>query len=147
MNTTDFHPMIVHFPIALLLTGLLFAAISMFCNKCCCKKSAESCTSATERASCIEKMSFWLLALGTLGAAGAVASGFFFTPAMDSVFYASHQSFAISTVAVAVVATAISAYSTFRARSNGAVKWIAFLLYVAIGVMVAMTAHYGGFLR
>lgn len=32
------HPMVVHFPIALLITGFLFASMAIFCKRC-----GESC--------------------------------------------------------------------------------------------------------
>lgn len=145
---TNLHPMIVHFPIALLLTGLLFSAIAMFCKKCCKVKTATAdCPSSTNAVSCVDKMGFWMLALGTLSAAAGVLSGFLFAPEMNSIIFNTHHTFAIATTAIAVVTTAIYAYWMFKARTNEPVKWIAFLLYVAVAALIAITGHYGGMLR
>lgn len=148
MDTTTLHPMIVHFPIALLLTGLLFTAISMFCNKCCCKKSAANCSTDSPHPSCVARMGFWLLVTGTLGSIASVVSGFLFTTMGEAApFFTSHHTFAISTMAVAIVTTAIYAFYIYKAPKNTAVKWIAFLLYIAVAAMIALTGHYGGLLR
>lgn len=141
--------MIVHFPIALLLTGFLFVTITMFCKKCCKAKATNAdCSTSATTPSCIEKMGFWLLLLGTLSSVASVASGFLFTTMTDkALFFAEHHTLAISTMAIAIVTTAIYAFYMFKARTNEPVKWIAYILYIAVVVMISMTGHYGGLLR
>ncbi len=58
IDTTHIHPMIVHFPIALLIVGFLFDLIGTFVKK-----------------DFYSKAGFYLLILGTLGVVAAYFSG------------------------------------------------------------------------
>ena len=65
--TEHFHPMLVHFPIALVMIGFLADLASLIIKK----------------ELCFPKISFYLLIIGTLGALAAVTTGYFFTSEMS----------------------------------------------------------------
>jgi uncharacterized membrane protein len=62
-NPATLHPMVVHFPIALILAGILADVAFMVCKK----------------EICFSKAGLYLMILGTLGAAAAFLSGEFLT--------------------------------------------------------------------
>lgn len=140
MTTSMFHPMLVHFPIALLIVGFLFATIAMFCK--CCKK--EQCD--VSKPSCMERSGYWLLVLGALSALVAVLSGVIFTNPMSGFLgelRTNHMILAFATAAVAVVASVI--YSIYiYGKQNKCLRTTAFILYLIAFALVAVTGHYGG---
>ena len=60
-DTSHFHPMLVHFPIALVIFGFLAELASLFFKK----------------EACLSKLGFYLLILGTLSALAAWFTGLF----------------------------------------------------------------------
>lgn len=138
----EIHPMIVHFPIALVITGFLFATIALFCKRCSCSVGQ----APSDKASCVSKVGYWMLALGTLGAIGAVLSGFFFTSDMTGPMERilnTHQLLAISTLIVGFIASGVYTYYIYKARLKP-VEYIGYALYFATVVLVSITGHYGG---
>lgn len=135
------HPVVVHFPIALLIVGFLFATLSVFCKKC----NKIDCTQ-TGKPSCIQKVAYWLLLLGALGAVGAVLSGTFFTHSMTGPLGElrdTHQMLAISTMTVSLIAAAVYTYYIYKAPTKE-VLTIGYILYVVSVILVSITGHYGG---
>lgn len=131
------HPLFVHFPIALLLTALLFWAIALF------RGSGDAW-----------RLGRWLLYLGTLGALVAVTTGFVATermghemPGHDLVHL--HRNFMLATTALAVVTAALA--FVWRRSSSRAARWVQLgLLSITAVVMVLGTDrganlvfHYG----
>jgi uncharacterized membrane protein len=74
----DLHPLIVHFPIALLITGFVFATVELVLKKECKCKFGFTIEPFT-----IQKTAYYLLILGSLSAVVAVLSGFIFTSDME----------------------------------------------------------------
>lgn len=142
MNTTLFHPMLVHFPIALLIVGFLFATIGMFCKKCR-KKECEP----TDKPSCIMRAGVWLLMLGTLGAIASVASGAVFTEPMEGLMGAKrelHATFAVATVIVSVLCSLVLAYGIYAKKRRCSVMIVGYVLYIVAFLLVSYTGHLGG---
>lgn len=131
ISTTTLHPMIVHFPIALLITGFFFASLDMFIKKC----------SGTL---CVAKVSFWLLGLGAISALAAVVSGALFTTMQSSPFFPDHQMMAFTTAIVACLTALVYAYYIYKAPTNKTLRVIGYLAYIATTVLVSITGHYGG---
>jgi uncharacterized membrane protein len=126
------HPMIVHFPIALLIVGLLADALGLFSKK-----------------EFFSKAGFYLLILGTLGVIAAYVSG---NMAGEGVTEAGslkqaleiHEGAAELSVWLMVVAAIVRiAFVVFK-KYSGVLKWGAFVLFL-IGVLsMARTGYYGG---
>ncbi|MEG1607158.1 MAG: DUF2231 domain-containing protein [Mucinivorans sp.] len=144
MSSSMFHPLLVHFPIALLLVGFIFVTIAIFgrlkCkNTCAVTESANPC--------CIERAGYWLLVLGTLGAIASVLSGLFFTTAMDGMMGQKrdiHQLFAVMTMSVSIISAAVLTYHTYGKKKSCGVFWIGYILYAVVAVLVSITGHLGG---
>ena len=132
IDTQHLHPMIVHFPIALLIIGLLADAIGLFLKK-----------------DFFTKAGFYLLILGTLGVIAAYFSG---NLAGEGVTEAGSLKQALEThedaaeLSVWLMAAAALVRITFVIikRYSGILKWTAFALFL-IGVLsIARTGYYGG---
>ncbi|MEF9950077.1 MAG: DUF2231 domain-containing protein, partial [Mucinivorans sp.] len=105
MDTATLHPMIVHFPIALIVTGFLFASLEMFCAKCRVSK-------------CTLKTTTWLLSLGTLAAVAAIISGMFFATMQGSILLPNHRTMAFATLIVALVSSIAYLYYTYKSQAS-----------------------------
>lgn len=143
MNTAAFHPMLVHFPVALLMVGFLFSTVGLFCKQCCkC-----GCSTDSGNPSCIMRAGYWLLVLGALGAVASVLSGMIFTEPMQGIMgekRSVHQLFAIMTMSVSIVSAAIMTYYIYSAKRTRPVLIIGYILYAATMILVAITGHLGG---
>lgn len=143
MNIDHLHPMIVHFPIALILVGFLTDIVYVFYKKC----------------SCLPKMALYLEVLGALSAVVAVITGLFFTRPTSG--YAGelkivHASFAIMTTVVLVIAVILrislqkksfcndSKIQTESEKKNSLLRNIVFFLMLVASVGILMTGMYGG---
>jgi uncharacterized membrane protein len=131
-NTTIFHPMVVHFPIALILTGFLADVVYLVWRK----------------HEFLTKAAFWLMVLGTLGATAAVITGTFFTShptegEIASVFE-SHETGAWTTLIIMWVASALRVYLVAAKKEQPAFGWAVFVLYLAGVAAVSYTGFLGG---
>ncbi len=132
IDTQHIHPMIVHFPIALLIVGLLADSIGLFSKK-----------------DFFSKAGFYLLILGTLGVIAAYFSG---NLAGDGVTEAgplkqaleTHEDAAeLSILLISIAALVRIAFVAIK-KYSGSLKWVAFALFL-IGVLsIARTGYYGG---
>ena len=94
ISTDHFHPMLVHFPIALVAFGFLADCASLFFKK----------------EACLSKLGFYLLILGTLTAATALFSGVLFTSEMTGAaggIKETHEMFAWITLGILLVTSAL----------------------------------------
>ena len=66
-DTSQFHPMVVHFPIAIIIIGFLFDLSSLFLTK----------------VKCLSTMGLYLEVIGMLGAIAAFGTGYYFTSQME----------------------------------------------------------------
>ena len=127
------HPMVVHFPIVLILVGFLAEMVNLFFRK----------------EPLLQAAGFWLLCAGAVAAAFAYASGLFLTReiygAAGSV-QSSHELFAEITVISALIGAVIKIYLKAEGKEVGLLKWIAFAIYAFTTIMVSITGYYGGVL-
>lgn len=130
MNVAHLHPMLVHFPIALVLVALLADTVSLFCKQCD-----------------FSKCSFWLVILGTLGAVVSLASGFLFTKEITAgpavAVKDLHVMLALITTLLLVIVSAIKIYSRDKVE-NKFMNTISYMLLLAASACVALTGMQGG---
>jgi uncharacterized membrane protein len=132
ISFTHFHPMVVHFPIALILIGFLADLISLF----------------FKQEKCLTKTGFYLMIVGTLSAIVAYISGNFFTEhpeegAIHEVFEL-HESAALITLIIMLVASIIRIFLVVRKLDETNWKWLVFALYLAGTIAVSITGFWGG---
>jgi len=131
ISTDHFHPMLVHFPIALVAFGFLADCASLFFKK----------------EACLSKLGFYLLILGTLTAATALFSGVLFTSEMTGAaggIKETHEMFAWITLGILLVTSALRIFLQAKNEGNANIKWIAFVLYGLATVSVSITGFFGG---
>ncbi len=129
-STDHFHPMLVHFPVALITIGFLADLISLIVKK----------------EICFPKMSFYLLIIGTLGAMAAVLTGMFFTSEMTGAAgeaKENHELMAYITLSVLVL-TSILRIIQLKKSENKALKILSFLFYAIAAACVGLTGALGG---
>lgn len=131
-DTQYIHPMIVHFPIALLIVGLLADIIGLLLKK-----------------EFFSKAGFYLLILGTLGVIAAFITG---NLAGEGVTEAgslkqaleNHEDAAELSIWLISAAAVVRIIFAVMKKYTGILKWIAFALFL-IGVLsIARTGYYGG---
>lgn len=129
---THLHPMLVHFPIALVAAGFLLELVYLFCKK----------------EVCLTKAGFSLLILGALAAVITWLSGMFFTAKMEGIagqVRETHELLATISVVLIVIAAAIRIYATVKKMDDKKVlKNIAFIIYGLATLSVFATGYFGG---
>jgi uncharacterized membrane protein len=131
-NTDHLHPMVVHFPIALILVGFLAEVASLFFKK-------EKCFSRT---------GFYLLILGALSAIVAWSTGQLFTDeptqgAAEKIFN-QHETWALITFILVIVGAVFRTFLVIGKKEETQLKWVAFALYFLAFVAVSYTGFLGG---
>ncbi|MCL4550335.1 MAG: hypothetical protein M1495_17415 [Bacteroidetes bacterium] len=132
IDTTHLHPMIVHFPIALIIVGFLAELLSFFIKK-------EFFSTAA----------FYLLILGTLGVVAAYFTGQYAGDGITEVgalkqALETHEEAAELTLWVMVVAAVSRISIVLLKKYHGAFKSLAFILFLLGVVAIARTGFYGG---
>lgn len=131
-ETSHLHPMIVHFPIALLMVGFLFDAISLFSKK-----------------EIFSTAGLYLLILGTLGVVAAYFSGTFAGGGITETgslkqALETHEGAAELALWLMVVTAVVRMALVAMKRYQGGYKYAAVILFF-IGVLaIARTGYYGG---
>ncbi len=132
MNTAHFHPMIVHFPIALILVGFLAEVVFLFFRQ----------------EKCLSKMGLYLMVLGTLGAGAAFLTGHLFTfePKEGAIvqIFGRHETMALITLVIMVIGTLIRIGVLVYKKEEPVYKWLVFGLYLLGAVGVSVTGLFGG---
>jgi len=129
--TTEFHPILVHFPIVLLIFGLLFDLLSVVFRK----------------EACLSKAGFWLLLAGTITAVPTVLAGILFTAFLTGDagdLKVKHETFALITLCLAVVTSGFRIYLVSAKKENTGLKWPALILYILTAACVSVTGFLGG---
>lgn len=132
LDLTHIHPMIVHFPIALLIVGFLADIVGMVIKK-----------------DFFNRAGFYLLILGTLGVIAAYISG---DLAGDGVVEAGalgtalelHESAALISLWLMVGTAFVRIAAVLLNKYNGVIKILAFILFFAGVISIARTGYYGG---
>jgi uncharacterized membrane protein len=131
-DTSHFHPMIVHFPVALILLGFFADTISVFFNN---------------KNRCLSKIGFYLMILGTLGAITGYFTGEYFTEELTGTAHElkeEHELYSKVTMYVMIAASIIRLYANFAGKEKGFLKWFIYLLYAIGAVAVGYTGFLGG---
>ena len=131
-DTAHLHPVIVHFPVALIIVGFLADVMSLFFK-------SEKCLSRT---------GFYLMVLGALGAFTAWATGHLFTgePTGDEVMkiFEKHETGALITIIIMIIGAALRVYLVVKKKEETPLKWVVFGLYFLGFVSVIFTGFMGG---
>jgi uncharacterized membrane protein len=130
-DTSHLHPMLVHFPIALVMVGFLAEAVSLFLKK----------------EACLSKVGFYLLVIGTLAATVTWLSGFIFTSDMSGAagtIRETHELFASVTVCLLLITSVLRIVLLVKNIETYGLRWIAFALYGLASICVTITGFYGG---
>jgi uncharacterized membrane protein len=131
-NTAHFHPMIVHFPVALILVGFLADFVYLFFSK----------------EKCLSKMGLYLMVLGTLGAAAAFLTGHVFTfePKEGAIveIFERHETLALVTLVIMAIGTLIRIWVLVYKKEEPMYKWLVFGLYLLGAASVSITGFLGG---
>lgn len=130
-SLSHIHPMLVHFPIALVAVGFLADIASLFFKK----------------EACLSKMGFYLLIAGTLAALAALLSGILFTSEMTGAageVMETHELMAWLTVSALAITSLLRIYLLKQKQESSRLKWLAFGFYAAAAVLVSITGFFGG---
>ena len=125
------HPMIVHFPIALIVVGFLFELFYLLYKK----------------ETCLSKTGLYLMVLGTLGAIAAYLTGEFFTSDLTGEAgkaQETHELLALITMSAMIVATLLRGYLIWKKKEATNLRWVVFSLYALGALMVGATGYLGG---
>jgi uncharacterized membrane protein len=123
-NTTHLHPMIVHFPIALITVGFLAEVVSLFFK--------------SEK--CLSKTGFYLMVLGALSAIVAWTTGQLFTnePTQGEIVSL------FITMIVMIIGSMFRIWLVIQKKEETKLKWISFGLYLLAFAAVTFTGFVGG---
>ncbi|GET28897.1 DUF2231 domain-containing protein [Prolixibacter sp. SD074] len=131
IDISHIHPMLVHFPIALLLAGFFSDVLGLFVKK-------EFFTRA----------GFYLLILGTLGAIAAVITGHMAGDGIEAGALGQavevHEDAGTLTLWLALITSAFRIVLVWFKKYRGALKTLALVFFLATVLSVARTGYYGG---
>jgi uncharacterized membrane protein len=130
-NVTHFHPMIVHFPIALIMTGFLFDLLSLFLKK----------------EPCLSRAGLWLQILGMVGAIFAFGTGYFLTSSMEGeagIMREKHEFFATIALVSIIVTTLFRIVAIYLDKKTPGIRYSLLGLYFVSAVFISITGFLGG---
>jgi len=130
-SLTELHPMLVHFPIALVTVGFLAELLSFFIKK----------------ETCLPKISLYLLLLGTLAAIGALLAGGLFTSEMSGeagIVRETHASLALLTLLFLIVTSILRITPLLTKKPSKSIDRLAFIFYLLAVISVSATGYFGG---
>lgn len=131
-NTDHLHPMLVHFPIALIIVGFTAEVVSLF----------------FKREKCLSKTGFYLMILGTLAAIVAWSTGQLFTdhPSEGEIFsiFEKHKIGAWITMIAMIIGSTFRIWLVVQKKEETRLKWIAFGFYLLGVGSVTFTGYLGG---
>ena len=132
-STSHFHPMVVHFPIALILLGF----------------GAELAFLIYKKEVCLSKMAFWLLILAAIAALAAFLTGEFFTSEMTGSagdVQETHELFANIAIWTTVANAIFRILLKIIKKEDGGLRWISFVIFGVSAIAVSIAGLYGGYL-
>ena len=131
ISVTHIHPMLIHFPIALILFGFIAECAALYFKK----------------ETYLPTLGFYLLLVGTATALFALLSGVLFTSEMSgkaNEVQETHEIFAWITLCTLVAASALQIYINIKIPKNTNWKWLAFVLFGWAAISVSITGFLGG---
>jgi len=131
-STSHLHPMIVHFPIALITIGFLADVLSLFFRE----------------EKWLSKSAFYLMVIGALAAVAAWSTGQLFTnePSQGAIvdIFEKHETGALITMIIMLIGSAFKIWLVANKREESSLKWVAFGLYFIGFCAVTYTGFMGG---
>ncbi|MCX6273137.1 MAG: DUF2231 domain-containing protein [Bacteroidetes bacterium] len=131
MDTTHLHPMLVHFPIALIIVGFL----------------SEVCFWLYKKNMLFSMGSLYLLVLGTLGALAAVLSGLFLTAEMSGTAGQQkeiHELFGKITLGILILLSGFRLYLLWGKKEETGLRKVIPVVYAIVAGFVGYTGFLGG---
>ena len=131
LSTSHFHPMMVHFPIALITIGFLFDLLAMVCKK----------------EAWLSKTGYWLEIIGMAGAVFAFGTGYFFTSPMEGeagLVRERHELFATLALVTIILATLFRIVITYQGKEQTALKYVSLGLFFLAFIFISITGYLGG---
>ena len=125
------HPMIVHFPVAIIIVGFLFDLTGAFLHK----------------DHCIARAGYYLEVIGMVAAIAGWGSGYFFTSPLEGeagIVLDNHYRFATITLISIIVATLFRMVIVYLKKDETRLKWLALFLYFIAFLAVSYTGFLGG---
>jgi uncharacterized membrane protein len=131
-NTDHLHPLIVHFPIALIILGFFADVASLF----------------IKNEKCISKTGFYLMVIGALAALAAWSTGELFTsqPVEGEIakVFVKHEIGGTITMIIMLIGAILRVSLVVRKKEETKVRWVVFGLYFIGFVAVIFTGLMGG---
>jgi len=130
-DTSHFHPMIVHFPIAIIVLGFLFDLSTLLITK----------------EKCLSKMGLYLEVIGMFAAIAAFGTGYYLTSPMEGeagVLREQHELFATLTLVSIILATFFRLLLVYQKKEETYLKYVAMSLFLCAFVFVMITGYLGG---
>lgn len=131
-DTSHLHPMVVHFPIALITIGFFADVLSLFFK--------------SEK--CLSKTGFYLMVIGALAALVAWSTGQLFTdePSQGAIVkvFEKHETGAFITMLIMIAGAALRIYLVAKKKEETNLKWAVFSLYMLGFIAVTFTGYMGG---
>ena len=130
-DTSHFHPMIVHFPIALIVLGFLFDLFSLFITK----------------EKCLSRVGLYLEVIGMFAAIAAFGTGYYLTSPMEGeagILKDQHELFATLTLISIILATFFRLLLVYQKKEETYLKYAAMSLFLFAFVFVQITGFLGG---
>ena len=130
-DSSHLHPMVVHFPIAIIMVGFLADITSLIFKK----------------EKCLSTMGFYLEVLGALAAMVAFGTGHFLTG--DTIDGAGHNGemhelFATLTLISILVAVFFRILIVYLKKDETKMKYVAMVIFFFAFVFVGITGYFGG---
>ena len=117
ISSSHFHPMLVHFPIAIITVGFLFDLLTL----------------AFKKETWLVKASYWLEIIGMAGAVFAYGSGYFFTSPMEGeagILREKHELFATATLISIVIATLFRIVVTYLKKETTNLRYVSLCYFL-----------------
>jgi len=133
IESSYFHPMTVHFPIALIMIGFIIDLFSVFNNK----------------EPCLSKTGYYLEIIGMIAAIVAFGTGYYFTGSLAGeagIARVEHKLFATFTLVFIILATTFRVLLVYLKKEESYLKWVALGLYLCAFIFVIYAGHLGGML-
>ncbi|NCA75410.1 MAG: DUF2231 domain-containing protein [Alphaproteobacteria bacterium] len=130
-NSAHFHPMMVHFPIAIITVGFFADMLGLLIRK----------------EKCLSRMGYWLEVIGMITALIAYATGYFFTTPMDGEagqMRDQHEFFATLTLIGIFVATMFRILIRRLKKEDATLKYLSLILFFISFAFVSFTGYLGG---
>ncbi len=131
IDSSHFHPMLVHFPIAIITIGFLFDLFAVF----------------RKNEPCLSKTGYWLEIIGMISAVFAFGSGYFFTSPMEGeagVVRDRHELFATLTLVAIIIATLFRIIIRYLNKESSRMKYVSLGLFFISFVFVSIAGYLGG---